>query len=60
MLIWGADDPFFPLRHAREMTRQFAGGAELFAIAEAKLMVHEEHPRAFANHARPLLESVLR
>lgn len=59
VLVWGAEDPFFPLAKARPMLAQLAGGAELFAIAGAKLFVHEEHPRAFANHARPFLHSVL-
>lgn len=59
LLIWGAEDPFFPLRKARRMLPQLAGGAELFAIAGAKLFVHEEHPRAFANHAAPFLRAAL-
>ena len=55
LLVWGAEDPFFPLARARAMLGQLAGGAELFAIAGGKLFVHEEHPRAFTNLVRPFL-----
>jgi len=47
-LIWGSDDPFFAVAQAREMTDQFAGGAELVEIPGAKLLVHEEFPERFA------------
>lgn len=43
-LIWGADDPFFPVLLARDMTEQFGPTAQLSVIANAKLLVHEEHP----------------
>jgi pimeloyl-ACP methyl ester carboxylesterase len=42
-LIWGADDPTFPLRLAREMLKQFSD-AQLTAIPGARLLVHEEKP----------------
>jgi pimeloyl-ACP methyl ester carboxylesterase len=43
-LVWGADDPTFPLERARPMVDQFARCDGLTAIAGAKLLVHEEKP----------------
>lgn len=48
LLIWGADDPFFPLDKARQMPSQFPGGAELEVLRPGKLLVHEEQPERFA------------
>ena len=48
-MIWGADDPTFPIGLAREMTTQFARPAPLTEISGAKLMVHEEKPQAVAD-----------
>jgi pimeloyl-ACP methyl ester carboxylesterase len=42
-LIWGADDPTFPLALAREMVKQFPD-AQLTSIPGARLLVHEEKP----------------
>jgi len=42
-LIWGADDPTFPIRHVREMVKQMPKGS-LVEIPGAKLLVHEEKP----------------
>ena len=50
-LIWGADDPWFPLARARRMLDQFGGGAELVEMANAKLFAHEERPDEWAGHA---------
>jgi pimeloyl-ACP methyl ester carboxylesterase len=58
-LIWGAQDPFFPLERARRTLGQFAGGASLSALDPGKLFVHEEFPQAFAREARPFLEQAL-
>lgn len=55
LLVWGADDPWFPLAKARAMLSQFGGRAELREIARGKLFVHEDHPEAFVAHARPFL-----
>lgn len=41
-LVWGADDPTFPEKRAREMP------FELVSIAGAKLLVHEEKPAEVA------------
>jgi pimeloyl-ACP methyl ester carboxylesterase len=46
-LIWGADDPTFPLALAREMLKQFPD-AQLTAIPGARLLPHEEKPAEVA------------
>lgn len=58
-LIWGAKDRFFPLRHAREMVRQFGGPTDLREIADGKLFAHEDRPEEFVAHARPFLREHL-
>lgn len=52
LLLWGADDPTFPLAQARTMLRQIAR-ARLVEIPGAKLLVHEEKP---ADVARATLD----
>jgi len=49
LLIWGVDDPWFPLEHARPMLEQFPAGAELVELP-GKLLIHEERPEAFVEH----------
>jgi haloalkane dehalogenase len=44
MLIWGADDPTFPIEQARVMALQFCNGRGLLAVQGAKLLPHEERP----------------
>jgi len=46
-LIWGADDPTFPVALAREMTKQFPD-ARLTEVPGARLLVHEEKPAVVA------------
>jgi pimeloyl-ACP methyl ester carboxylesterase len=60
LFIWGTEDPFFPLAPARAMLTQLAGGARLVEIPRAKLLVYEEHPQAFAEHALPFLRGAFR
>ena len=48
-------DPFFPVRKAREMLRQFGGSTEFVEIPGARLFVHEDHPDAFAAEASAFL-----
>jgi len=55
-LLWGADDPWFPLARARGMVDQFPGGAELVELPRGKLFIHEERPDEWAEHARRFLE----
>jgi pimeloyl-ACP methyl ester carboxylesterase len=49
-LIWGADDPTFPIGHAREMVKQLPKGS-LVEIADARLLAHEEKPDEVARAA---------
>jgi haloalkane dehalogenase len=55
-LIWGVDDPWFPLARAKKMVDQFRGGAELVELP-GKLFVHEERPAEWAAIARRALEA---
>ncbi|HUR39709.1 MAG TPA: alpha/beta hydrolase [Verrucomicrobiae bacterium] len=55
-LIWGADDPFFPLAHARPMVRQFPH-ASMVEIPRARLLVHEERPAEVARAALDFLRA---
>ncbi len=56
-LVWGVDDPFFPLPKARKMMSQFGGPTALHEIPKAKLFAHEDHPEEFASITRRALES---
>ena len=58
-LIWGKNDPWFPLVRARHMVGQFAGGAELVELP-GKLFVHEERPAEWAAIAKRFLDERLR
>ncbi len=60
LLVWGTDDPFFPLAKARAMLSQFGGGAELTETAGAKLFAHEDRADEFAARVRSFLDRVLR
>lgn len=51
LLVWGADDPTFPIARARTMAAQFPD-ARLVEIPGARLLVHEEKP---ADVARAIL-----
>lgn len=53
-LIWGEDDPFFPVKLARDMVGTFPN-ASLQTVAGAKLFVHEECP---TDVARAMLEGL--
>jgi haloalkane dehalogenase len=55
LCIWGPDDPFFPVKKARQMLHQFAGGAELVEIPRGRLFAHEDHPEEFLALALPFL-----
>lgn len=43
LLLWGEDDPTFPISLAREMAQQIPHG-KFVSIAKAKLLLHEEQP----------------
>jgi pimeloyl-ACP methyl ester carboxylesterase len=42
LLVWGEEDPTFPIEIARRIPRQFPNCAGITAIPRAKLLVHEE------------------
>lgn len=44
LLVWGKDDPTFPIALAREMSQQFPDCRGVAAIPGAKLLPHEEQP----------------
>ena len=44
LLIWGADDPVFPVDEARAMTSQFGNCSGFVTIPRGKLFIHEEMP----------------
>lgn len=48
LMIWGERDPFFPVKPAQDMAGQFAGPVRFETVANARLLVHEEHPDRFA------------
>ena len=54
LLLWGKDDPWFPLAHAEPMAEQFGGPVELQPM-DGKLFVHEEHAEAWAQAASAFL-----
>ncbi|MEO8603755.1 MAG: alpha/beta hydrolase [bacterium] len=56
-LIWGADDPTFPVALARRMASQFPH-ASMAEIPAARLLVHEERPQAVADVALRFLDGV--
>lgn len=53
-LVWGAQDPFFPVAWAEEMVASFAD-ARLAVIEDARLFCHEERPEAVATALLPVL-----
>lgn len=53
-LVWGADDPFFPVERARAMLDTFPD-AQLAVVPDAKLFVHEERPAEVAAALLPTL-----
>lgn len=53
-LVWGEDDPFFPVSWARAMVGTFPN-AKLRVIPNAKLFVHEERPAEVAEAILPVL-----
>lgn len=53
-LVWGENDPFFPVDRAREMVSTFAD-AELHVIEDTRLFPHEERPEEVAAALLPTL-----
>ena len=56
-LIWGEDDPFFPVQGAERMVPQFGGPTTLHRVPKMKLFVHEEAPQEVLRHALPALRA---
>ncbi len=54
LLLWGEDDPTFPVALAREMARQIPHG-RFVAVAGAKLLVQEEKPEVVTRAALEFL-----
>jgi pimeloyl-ACP methyl ester carboxylesterase len=52
LLVWGAEDPTFPLPRARAMLPQFPAG-DLAVVPNARLLPHEERPDAVCGHVTP-------
>jgi pimeloyl-ACP methyl ester carboxylesterase len=55
LLIWGADDPTFPVALARPMAKQIPTCRGLVEIPGARLLVHEEKPDEVARAALDFL-----
>ncbi|MEM9041927.1 MAG: alpha/beta hydrolase [Actinomycetota bacterium] len=53
-MVWGAEDPFFPLAQAKKMVGTFPD-AQLEAIPNSGLFSHEETPQAVAEALLPAL-----
>ena len=53
-LVWGDQDPFFPLDAARDMVTTFPD-AHLHVVEGAGLFAHEENPAAVAHALLPVL-----
>jgi pimeloyl-ACP methyl ester carboxylesterase len=56
-MIWGVEDPTFPIAIARAMTRQFATPPELVEIPGAALLPHEEQPELVLRALVPFLSA---
>jgi haloalkane dehalogenase len=55
-LVWGENDPFFPVRWAQEMVDTFPQ-AQLHVVPGARLFSHEEKPVEVAAALLPVLEA---
>ena len=53
-LVWGDQDPFFPIARAREMVHEFQD-AQLAVLEDVGLFSHEESPAAVAEALLPTL-----
>ncbi|WP_027659877.1 alpha/beta fold hydrolase [Salinispora fenicalii] len=54
-LVWGADDPYFPVGWTRGMRSGFRGHARLHEVRRGKLFVHEEFAEEVAAALTPTL-----
>lgn len=58
LLIFGEDDTFFPVDKARDMASQFGGPTTFVTVPDAKLFVHEEHPKLVATKIQEFLATL--
>lgn len=58
LLVFGEDCGFFPVEKARAMADQFGGPTEFVSVPNAKLLVHEEYPKRFAELTASFLAAV--
>ena len=58
LLIWGENDPVFPVARARVIAEQLPDCRGFYTIPNAKLFVHEENPDEVARIAGEFLEAV--
>ncbi len=56
LLVWGEEDPTFPIALARLMAEQFPESRGLIAIPRAKLLPHEERPELVTDAVLPFLD----
>ncbi|ABP56853.1 alpha/beta fold hydrolase [Salinispora tropica] len=54
-LVWGADDPYFPVAWTRAMMSGFPGDVRLREVRRGKLFVHEEFAEEVAAALTPTL-----
>ena len=55
LLIWGEDDPVFPVSEARVIAEQLPDCRGFYTVPQAKLFVHEERPAEVARIAGDFL-----
>ena len=55
LLVWGEDDPTFPVPLAREMTRQIPDCRGFVTVPGTKLLLHEERPDEVCRAIVPFL-----
>ncbi len=58
LLVWGEDDPTFPIARARAMVAQFADCRGLRPVPNASLLAHEEQPALVAEHVLAFLREI--
>lgn len=59
LLLWGAQDRYFLLKHAKRMQGRFQGVSELCVLPEGKLFPHEDHAAWFAEQTQRFLTQQL-
>ena len=56
LLVWGEDDPTFPIGAARSMAAQFADCRGLVTVPKTKLLLHEEKPSEVLEKVLPFFQ----